>query len=71
MKKEWNWRSRSGRGYFHAGIGQDDLVGTPHPGHDMPLGEGLRLLLAKGIDRIWIAVLLIGTARRLVHGKKK
>ncbi|MBR5370589.1 MAG: hypothetical protein IK130_00095 [Oscillospiraceae bacterium] len=70
MKKEWSWRSKSGKAYIHAGVGQDDLIGTPHPGYDIPLGEGVRVLAAKGIDRICLFVYLIGIARRLVHGGK-
>lgn len=71
MEKEWKWTNKSGKAFFHAGIGQSDMVGTPHPGHDIPLGEGVRLLTAKGIDRIWKFALAIGIARMLVHGKKR
>jgi len=71
MKKEWKWRSKKGRAFFSAGIGEDDLVGTAHPGYDIPLQEGVRLLFAKGLARICLFAAVIGTARRLVHGKKR
>lgn len=71
MKKEWNWRSKSGKAFLHAGIGEEDLVATPHPGYDIPLVEGGRLLIAKSIERICLFAFLIRTARRLVHGEKR
>ena len=71
MEKEWKWKSKSGRAFFHAGIGQQDAVGTPHPGHDMPLGEGARLLLAKGVDNFWLLALVLGVFRALVRRRKR
>lgn len=71
MKKEWSWHGRSGKAFFSAGIGSDDLVGTPHPGYDIPLQQGARLLFAKSIERICLFAAVIGTARRIVHGKKR
>jgi hypothetical protein len=71
MKKEWNWQSKSGKAYFNACVGQDDLVGTPHPGYDIPLVEGGRLLISKSIERICLFTAVIRTARWLVHGGKR
>lgn len=57
MNREYRWRSKNGKAFFHAGFGRQDAVGTPHPGHDFPLQEGVRLIFAKGVDRIWYFIL--------------
>lgn len=73
MTKEWKWKSESGRSFLHAGFGSQDAVGAPKPSEAIPLQEGLRLLTAKGIDRIWhiyLFTLLVRVLKRR-HRKKR
>ena len=63
MTREWNWKSRSGRAYLHAGIGRQDAVGAEKPSDAIPLQEGVRLLAAKGIDRLWYTAIVIAVLR--------
>lgn len=76
MTREWNWNSKSGKAYLHAGIGRQDAVGAPKPSDAIPLQEGFRLIFAKGIDRIWYTALAIAFLRLISrplrrHRKKK
>ena len=71
MTKEWKWRSKTGRAFLHAGVGVQDAVGAEQPGHAIPLGEGARLLFAKGVDRIWKAALILGAIRLLLPNRKR
>ncbi|HBI85859.1 MAG TPA: hypothetical protein DDX71_06190 [Ruminococcus sp.] len=63
MTKEWHWKSKSGRAYFHAGAGMQDAVGAEKPSDAIPLQEGVRLLAAKGIDRLWHTAIVIAVLR--------
>ena len=71
MTKEWKWRSKSGRAYFNAGVGVQDAVGTEKPGQTIPLGEGARLLAAKGIDRVWRVTMILGAIRLLLPRRRR
>ena len=71
MTREWKWKSKSGRAYFHAGCGTQDAVGAEKPSDAIPLQEGARLLFAKGVDRIWAVVLISAAIRILSHKHKK
>ena len=71
MNKEWNWRSKSGRTYFHAGIGRQSAVGTEHPASDIPIGEGLRLAASEGISRWWKLLTAIAVLRVLTKKRRK
>lgn len=71
MNREWKWSSKNGRAYFNAGIGQQSAAGTPHPGQDIPLGEGARLLVTKGVDRWWKLLTAAAFLRALTRGKRK
>ena len=71
MNWEWQKRSRNGKRFFHVGFGTADAVGTEHPASDIPMGEGLRLILAKSIERWWLLVLLGAGIHKLTHKKKK
>ncbi len=70
MTREWKWKSKSGKAYFHAGCGTQDAIGAEKPGDAIPLQEGARLLFSKGVDRIWIFALVAGTLRLLTHRKR-
>ena len=75
MEKEYHWRSKTGKAFFHAGFGSQDAVGAEKPSDAIPLGEGARLLFAKGVDRIW-KVMLVSAALRMLtkplrHKKRK
>ena len=70
MTREWKRSSKDGRRFVHMGFGSSDAVGTPHPGHDIPLQEGVRLLAAKGIDRWW-RFMKIAFLLRLIFGAKR
>ena len=71
MTREWERRSKDGKRFFHAGIGTADAVGTPHPGHDIPLQEGARLLFAKGVDRWWRFMKIALLLRVITGGLRK
>ena len=71
MKKEWNWKAKNGKAFFHAGIGQMSAVGTEKPGDEIPLGEGARLLFTRGVDRCWQAVSAVSVLRRTVRGRTR
>lgn len=70
MTREWKWKSKSGRSFFHAGCGTQDAVGAEKPSDAIPLQEGARLLFAKGVDRIW-AVLLLSAAVKILARKRQ
>lgn len=69
MVKEWRWRSKSGRSALHAGIGSMDAVGAQKPSDAIPMQEGLRLLIAKGIDRWWLIICIAAFIRRITKRK--
>ena len=71
MIKEWKWSSKDGRSFLHAGAGSQDAVGAPQPSEAIPLQEGLRLLTAKGIDRLWHIYLLTLLVRVLKRKYRK
>lgn len=75
MTREWNWKSKSGKAFFNAGYGKMDAVGAEKPSEAIPMQEGLRLLFAKGIDRIWLISLFAGLltllSRRRRHKKSR
>lgn len=70
MTREFHRRSKNGKAYIHAGFGVQDAVGTKHPGHDIPLQEGLRLIFAKGVDRIWFWICAAAFLRRITRRRK-
>lgn len=70
MTKEWNWKSRSGKQFFHAGVLHQDAVGAEKPSDTIPLQEGVRLFAAKGVDTIWITGLLLALLRLLTHRRR-
>ena len=71
MIKEWQWKSENGHSFLHAGIGTQDAVGAPKPSEAIPLQEGLRLLSAKGIDRLWHIYLFTVIVRLLKRSVRK
>lgn len=71
MTKEWRWKSKSGKAYFHGGIGRQDAVGAPKPSDAIPIQEGIRLFAAKGIDVIWKFVLVRHAIKRVFRKKRK
>lgn len=71
MKWEWSRQSRDGKRFFHAGFGTMDAVGTEHPASEIPMQEGVRLMIAKAIDRWWIAVLAGAALHRLTRRRKR
>ena len=71
MTREWKWKSKSGKAYFHAGCGTQDAVGAEKPSEAIPLQEGARLLFAKGVDRIWLISLIAGVISLLTHRKRQ
>lgn len=71
MTREWKWKSKSGHSFFHAGFGMQDAVGAEKPSEAIPIGEGTRLLFAKGVDRIWTAALILGALRLLLPKRRK
>ncbi len=70
MTREWKWKSKSGKAYFHAGCGTQDAVGAEKPSDAIPLQEGARVLASRGIDHIWLFALVAGTLRLLTHRKR-
>lgn len=70
MTKEWKWNSKSGKAFFHAGCGRQDAVGTEKPSDAIPIQEGTKLLVAKGVDRILFFALTAGVLRLLTHRKR-
>ncbi|HAG12594.1 MAG TPA: hypothetical protein DCG49_01895 [Ruminococcus sp.] len=71
MTRQWRWNSKSNRAYLHVGIGMQDAVGAPQPSEAIPLQEGLRLLVSKGIDRIWAVVLITAFLRLITRDSRK
>ena len=71
MNWEWNKQSRDGKRFFNVGFGTADAVGTEHPASDIPIGEGLRLLIAKAVDRWWLIALAAAAVSRLGRGRKR
>ena len=70
MNWEWSKQSRDGRRFFRAGFGTADAVGTPHPGSEIPIQEGVRLLITKAVDRWWM-IALAGVAVRRFRRRRK
>ncbi|MCQ2417978.1 MAG: hypothetical protein MJ071_09270 [Oscillospiraceae bacterium] len=70
MIREWQWQSKSKKAFLNLGVGQQDAVGAPQPSEAIPLQDGLRLLFAKGIDRIWLFCLIAAALHTLTHRKK-
>lgn len=71
MKREWKWSSKSGKAFFHAGFCQQDAVGAPKPSEAIPLGEGFRLLFARGVDRLWLILLAAATPRMIARARRR
>ena len=71
MNWEWKKQSRDGKRFFNVGFGTADAVGTEHPASDIPMGEGLRLLIAKAVDRWWLLALIGAATAKLGRRKKK
>ena len=71
MNWEWNRKSRDGKRFLHVGFGTADAVGTKHPASEIPIQEGLRLLIAKGIERWWMFVLIGAALRKLTHKRRR
>jgi len=71
MNWEWKKQSADGRRFISAGLGTADAVGTEHPASDIPIGEGLRLLFAKAVDRWWLIFLAGAAFRKLTKRKKR
>ena len=70
MTREWKWKSKSGRAYFHAGCGTQDAVGAEKPSEAIPLQEGVRLLFGRGVDHVWFLSLVVGLLALLLPRKK-
>lgn len=70
MTREWKWKSKSGRAYFHAGCGTQDAVGAEKPSEAIPLQEGVRLLFGRGVDHVWLLSLIAGLLALLLPRKK-
>ncbi len=70
MTREWKWKSKSGRAYFHAGCGTQDAVGAEKPSEAIPLQEGVRLLFGRGVDHVWFLSLIAGLLALLTHRKR-
>ncbi|MBR6420738.1 MAG: hypothetical protein IKS42_10415 [Oscillospiraceae bacterium] len=71
MNWEWKKQSRNGKGFLHVGFGTADAVGTEHPASDIPIGEGLRLLMTKAVDRWWMIALAGAALHRLTRRRKR
>lgn len=70
MTREWKWKSKSGKAYFHAGCGTQDAVGAEKPSEAIPLQEGIRLLFGRGVDHVWFLSLIAGLLALLTHWKR-
>ena len=70
MTQEWKWKSRSGRSFIHIGFGVQDAVGAPKASDAIPIQEGFRLLVSKGIDRIY-RILTLGRPLRRRRRRKR
>ena len=71
MTKEFYRRSKNGKAYIHAGFGVQDAVGAEKPSDAIPIQEGLRLIFAKGVDRIWLFICISALLHRFKKSRKK
>ncbi len=71
MNREFHWRSKSGKSFFNIGFGRQSAVGTEHPASEVPIGEGLRLVAAEGIERWWKLLTAIAVIRVMKKKRKK
>ena len=70
MTREWKWKSKSGKAYFHAGCGMQEAVGAEKPSEVIPLQEGVRWLFGRGVDPVWFLSLIGGLLALLLPRKK-
>ena len=70
MTKEWNWKSKSGRSFVNVGFGVQDAVGAPKATDAIPIQDGVRLLVAKGIDRMY-RIMRLGRPLRRRRRRRK
>ena len=71
MTREFHRRSKNGKAYIHAGFGVQDAVGAEKPSDAVPIQEGMRLIFAKGVDRIWLFVCAGALLHRFKKSRKK
>ncbi len=67
----WRRRFRNGRSWIHIGYGTQTAVGSQHPSDSIPLQEGLKLLGAYAVERIWGSFRTARTIRRTIRQVKK
>jgi len=70
VTKEWRWKSKNGKAFFHGGIARQGAVGAPKPSDAIPIQEGMRLAAAKGIDTLWKLIVIKHMLKRVFRRKK-